>query len=41
MILSEQNLDLISALSTRILVIQKGTITREAVTGGWPYSASV
>ena len=29
MILVEQNLDFIAALSKRILVIQKGTITRE------------
>ena len=30
MILVEQNLDFIAALSQRILIIQKGTITREA-----------
>jgi branched-chain amino acid transport system ATP-binding protein len=29
MILVEQNLDFIAALSQRILIIQKGTITRE------------
>jgi branched-chain amino acid transport system ATP-binding protein len=30
MILVEQNLDFIAALSQRVLIIQKGTITREA-----------
>ena len=29
MILVEQNLDFIAALSQRVLIIQKGTITRE------------
>jgi branched-chain amino acid transport system ATP-binding protein len=33
MILVEQNLDFIAALSQRILIIQKGTITREARPG--------
>ena len=33
MILVEQNLDFIAALSQRILIIQKGTITREARSG--------
>ena len=33
MILVEQNLDFIAALSKRILIIQKGTITREVQPG--------
>ena len=33
MILVEQNLDFIAALSQRILIIQKGTITREVQPG--------
>jgi branched-chain amino acid transport system ATP-binding protein len=33
MILVEQNLDFIAALSQRILIIQKGTITREVAPG--------
>ena len=33
MILVEQNLDFIAALSQRILIIQKGTITREVTPG--------
>lgn len=33
MILVEQNLDFIAALSQRILIIQKGTITREVLPG--------
>jgi len=33
MILVEQNLDFIAALSQRILIIQKGTITREVASG--------
>jgi branched-chain amino acid transport system ATP-binding protein len=33
MILVEQNLDFIAALSQRILIIQKGTITREVKPG--------
>ena len=33
MILVEQNLDFIAALSQRILIIQKGTITREVRAG--------
>jgi branched-chain amino acid transport system ATP-binding protein len=33
MILVEQNLDFIAALSQRVLIIQKGTITREALPG--------
>ena len=33
MILVEQNLDFIAALSKRILIIQKGTITREVQQG--------
>jgi branched-chain amino acid transport system ATP-binding protein len=33
MILVEQNLEFIAALSQRILIIQKGTITREVAPG--------
>jgi branched-chain amino acid transport system ATP-binding protein len=33
MILVEQNLDFIAALSQRILIIQKGTISREVQPG--------
>ena len=39
MILVEQNLDFIAALSQRILIIQKGAITREVRRANWATQA--